>query len=142
MRKIFPADRRGATAQAVRRVVARRTGEANPLAVGFSGHSLRVGAAQDLLATGVDLPELMLLLADTEGAAADRRLAPAQRRPAGVLVLDLERIGVAPSPRRRSCCWPTPRARRPTGGSPPRSAGLPACWSWSLRDSETAKAAG
>lgn len=45
--------------EAVRRVVARRTGEANPLAVGFSGHSLRVGAAQDLLAAGVDLPGLM-----------------------------------------------------------------------------------
>ncbi|WP_049975841.1 site-specific integrase [Azospirillum sp. B506] len=44
---------------AVRRVVERRTGEANPLAVGFSGHSLRVGAAQDLLAAGVDLPGLM-----------------------------------------------------------------------------------
>lgn len=44
---------------AVRRVVERRTGEADPLAVGFSGHSLRVGAAQDLLAAGVDLPGLM-----------------------------------------------------------------------------------
>ncbi|SMH28458.1 Phage integrase family protein [Azospirillum lipoferum] len=44
---------------AVRRVVARRTGEADPCAVGFSGHSLRVGAAQDLLAAGVDLPGLM-----------------------------------------------------------------------------------
>ena len=44
---------------AVRRVVERCTGEANPLAVGFSGHSLRVGAAQDLLAAGVDLPGLM-----------------------------------------------------------------------------------
>ncbi|MBP2310216.1 tyrosine-type recombinase/integrase [Azospirillum melinis] len=44
---------------AVRRVVERRTGDANPLAVGFSGHSLRVGAAQDLLAAGVDLPGLM-----------------------------------------------------------------------------------
>lgn len=43
----------------VRRVVERRSGEANPLAVGFSGHSLRVGAAQDLLAAGVDLPGLM-----------------------------------------------------------------------------------
>ncbi|MFS2012767.1 tyrosine-type recombinase/integrase [Azospirillum sp. CT11-132] len=43
----------------VRRVVERRTGEANPLAVGFSGHSLRVGAAQDLLAACVDLPGLM-----------------------------------------------------------------------------------
>ncbi len=45
--------------EAVRRVVARRTGEADPCAVGFSGHSLRVGAAQDLLAAGVDLPGLM-----------------------------------------------------------------------------------
>ncbi len=44
---------------AVRRVVERRTGEADPLAVGFSGHSLRVGAAQDLLAAGIDLPGLM-----------------------------------------------------------------------------------
>ncbi len=44
---------------AARRVVDRRTGEANPLAIGFSGHSLRVGAAQDLLAAGVDLPGLM-----------------------------------------------------------------------------------
>ncbi|WP_278251907.1 hypothetical protein, partial [Sabulibacter ruber] len=28
-------------------------------AVGFGGHSLRVGAAQELLAAGVDLPGLM-----------------------------------------------------------------------------------
>lgn len=47
------------SAAAVRRVVERRTGEADPCAVGFSGHSLRVGAAQDLLAAGVDLPGLM-----------------------------------------------------------------------------------
>jgi len=44
---------------AVRRVVARRTGKSNPLAVGFSGHSLRVGGAQDLLTAGVDLPGLV-----------------------------------------------------------------------------------
>ncbi|CAO3416974.1 tyrosine-type recombinase/integrase [Azospirillum argentinense] len=44
---------------AVRRVVVRRTGAADPLAVGFGGHSLRVGAAQDLLAAGVDLAGLM-----------------------------------------------------------------------------------
>ncbi|WP_207461002.1 tyrosine-type recombinase/integrase [Azospirillum sp. SYSU D00513] len=44
---------------AVRRIVARRAGEADPLAVGFGGHSLRVGAAQELLAAGVDLPGLM-----------------------------------------------------------------------------------
>nr|WP_247875079.1 tyrosine-type recombinase/integrase [Azospirillum argentinense] len=44
---------------AVRRVVVRRTGAADPLAVGFSGHSLRVDAAQDLLAAGVDLAGLM-----------------------------------------------------------------------------------
>lgn len=44
---------------AVRRVVKRRTGEADPAAAGFSGHSLRVGAAQDLMAAGVDLPGLM-----------------------------------------------------------------------------------
>lgn len=44
---------------AVRRVVDRRTGEAKPLAVGFSGHSLRVGAAQGLLVAVVDLPGLM-----------------------------------------------------------------------------------
>lgn len=43
----------------VRRVVERRTGEANPLAVGFSGHSLRGGDTQDLLAAGVGRPGLM-----------------------------------------------------------------------------------
>ena len=41
------------------RVVAPRwpdsvTGAADPLAVGFSGHSLRVGAAQDLFAAGIE----------------------------------------------------------------------------------------
>ncbi len=44
---------------AVRRVVAERAAAADPLAAGFTGHSLRVGAAQDLLAAGVDLPGLM-----------------------------------------------------------------------------------
>jgi hypothetical protein len=40
-------------------MVERRTGEANPLAVRFSGHSLCDGAAQDQLATGVELLGLM-----------------------------------------------------------------------------------
>ncbi len=44
---------------AVRRVVAERAAAADPLAVGVTGHSLRVGAAQDLLAAGVDLAGLM-----------------------------------------------------------------------------------
>ena len=44
---------------AVRRVVAERAAAADPLAAGFTGHSLRVGAAQDLLAAGVDLAGLM-----------------------------------------------------------------------------------
>ncbi|ALJ39350.1 tyrosine-type recombinase/integrase [Azospirillum brasilense] len=44
---------------AVRRVVAERAANADPLAAGFTGHSLRVGAAQDLLAAGVDLAGLM-----------------------------------------------------------------------------------
>lgn len=47
------------SAAAVRRVVARRTGEPNLCAVGFSVNCLRVTAAQDLLAAGVDLPQLM-----------------------------------------------------------------------------------
>ncbi|MBP2314220.1 site-specific integrase [Azospirillum soli] len=56
--------RRGAPGErmspaAVRRVILRRTGEADPQATGFGGHSLRVGAAQDLLAAGVDLAGLM-----------------------------------------------------------------------------------
>lgn len=39
-------------------MVARRTGEAGPYAVGFSGRNLWGTAAQDLLAAGVDLPAL------------------------------------------------------------------------------------
>lgn len=61
---VFAHLRRGAPGErmspaAVRRVVLRRTAEADPLATGFGGHSLRVGAAQDLLAAGIDLAGLM-----------------------------------------------------------------------------------
>ncbi|MGR0188021.1 site-specific integrase [Azospirillum aestuarii] len=61
---VFGHLRRGAPGErmspaAVRRVVVRRTGAVDPLAIGFGGHSLRVGAAQDLLAAGVDLAGLM-----------------------------------------------------------------------------------
>ena len=40
-------------------MVAARAAAADPLAAGYTGHSLRLGAAQDLLAAGVDLAELM-----------------------------------------------------------------------------------
>lgn len=44
---------------AVAAALVRRVLRADPLGVGYSGHSLRVGGAQDLLAAGVDLPGLM-----------------------------------------------------------------------------------
>ncbi|MCW2239094.1 tyrosine-type recombinase/integrase [Azospirillum canadense] len=44
---------------AVRAVVMRRMGRETALTTGYGGHSLRVGAAQDLLAAGVNLPGLM-----------------------------------------------------------------------------------